>query len=68
MAEVVTDWTTRGCHRRLCVLNFRSFGGMCETASCPVTVAEYMHVHQHAKLVNNSSMAHTESQWLEFKD
>ena len=29
-------WTTRGCHRRLCVLSFRSFGGICETASCPV--------------------------------
>jgi len=38
------------------------------SASCPVTVAEYMHVHQHAKLVDNSSMAHTESQWSEFKD
>jgi len=21
----VADWTTRGCHRRLCVLRFRSF-------------------------------------------
>jgi len=29
-------WTTRGCHRRLCVLSFRSFGGICETANCPV--------------------------------
>ena len=29
-------WTTRGYHRRLCVLSFRSFGGICETASCPV--------------------------------
>jgi len=29
-------WTTRGCHGRLCVLSFRSFGGICETASCPV--------------------------------
>jgi len=29
-------WTTRGCHRRLCVLSFRSFGGICETASYPV--------------------------------
>jgi len=32
----VADWTTRGCHQRLCVLSFRSFGGICETASCPV--------------------------------
>jgi len=32
----VADWTTCGCHRRLCVLSFRSFGGICETASCPV--------------------------------
>ena len=32
----VADWTTRGCHRQLCVLSFRSFGGICETASCPV--------------------------------
>jgi len=30
-------WTTRGCHRRLCVLSFPSFGCICETASCPVT-------------------------------
>ena len=39
-AQVLTgqlaDWTTRGCHRRLCVLSFRSFGGICETASCPL--------------------------------
>jgi len=32
----VTDWTTRGCHWRLCMLSFRSFGGICETSSCPV--------------------------------
>ena len=32
----VADWTTCGCHRRLCVLSFRSFGGICETATCPV--------------------------------
>jgi len=32
----VADWTTRGCHRRLCVLSFSSFGGICETTSCPV--------------------------------
>jgi len=32
----VVDWTTRGCHGRLCVLSFRSFGGICETTSCPV--------------------------------
>jgi len=32
----VADWTTRGCNRRLCLLSFRSFGGICETASCPV--------------------------------
>jgi len=32
----LADWTTRGCHRRLCMLSFRSFGGICETASCPV--------------------------------
>jgi len=25
-------------HRRLCVLSFLSFGGICQTASCPVTV------------------------------
>jgi len=31
-------WTSRGCHRRLCVLSFRSFGGICETASCPITL------------------------------
>ena len=31
----LADWTTRGCHRRLCVLSFL-FGGICETASCPV--------------------------------
>jgi len=30
------DWTTCGCHQRLCMLSFRSFGGICETASCPV--------------------------------
>ena len=34
----LADWTSRGCHGRLCVLSFRSFGGICETASCPVTV------------------------------
>jgi len=28
-------WTTCGCHQQLCVLSFRSFGGICETASCP---------------------------------
>jgi len=32
----VADWTTHGCHRRLCMLSFRSFGGICETASWPV--------------------------------
>jgi len=40
----LADWTsrvldksrTRGCRRRLCVLSFRSFRGICETASCPV--------------------------------
>jgi len=32
----VADWTTRGCQRRLCVLSFRSFSGIRETASCPV--------------------------------
>ena len=32
----VADWTARGCHRRLCMLSFRSFGCICETASCPV--------------------------------
>ena len=31
-------WTTRRCHLRLSVLSFRSFGGICETASCPVRV------------------------------
>jgi len=32
----LADWATRGCHQWLCVLSFRSFGGICETASCPV--------------------------------
>jgi len=32
----LADWATRGCHQRLYVLSFRSFGGICETASCPV--------------------------------
>jgi len=35
----LADWTTRechGCHRWLCVLGFRSFGVICETASWPV--------------------------------
>jgi len=32
----LADWTTRGCHRQLCMLSFRSFGGICETATCPV--------------------------------
>ena len=32
----VADWTTRGCHQRLCMLSFRSFGCICETMSCPV--------------------------------
>jgi len=38
MAAVCTKgyWTTRGCRRRLCVLSFRSFGGICESASRPV--------------------------------
>jgi len=31
-------WTTLRCQRRLCVLSFRSYGGICETASCPVTL------------------------------
>jgi len=26
--ELIGYWTTRGCHRRLYVLSFRSFGGM----------------------------------------
>jgi len=42
----VADWTTRGCHRRLCVLSFRSFGGICETASCPVRELAYPRVVQ----------------------
>ena len=48
----VANWTTRGCHRRLFMLTFRSFGGMrdrelssprlvqsasWQSASCPVT-------------------------------
>ena len=37
----VADWTTRGCHRRLYMLSFGSFGGICETASCPVTVCSH---------------------------
>ena len=32
----LADWTTRGCHRRLCLHSFRPFGGICETASCLV--------------------------------
>jgi len=32
----VADWTTRGCQRRVCVLSYRPFGGICETVSCPV--------------------------------
>jgi len=32
----VADWTTRGCLRRLCMFSFPYFGGICETASCPV--------------------------------
>jgi len=32
----LASWTSRGCHRRLCVLSFRSFGGICETATPPV--------------------------------
>jgi len=32
----LADWSTRGCHRRLCMFCFRSFGGICETASCLV--------------------------------
>jgi len=34
----LADWTTRGRHRQLCVLSFRSFGGIRETASCPVAL------------------------------
>jgi len=43
----VADWATRGCHRRLCVFIFRSFGHLLrprvvqsaswQSASCPVT-------------------------------
>jgi len=40
------DWTTHGCHRRLCVLSFRSFGGICKTASCPVRELAYPRVVQ----------------------
>ena len=32
----LADWTTRGCHWRLCVLSFWSFGGIYEIVSCPV--------------------------------
>ena len=32
----LADWASRGCQRRLCVLSFRSFGGICETSSCLV--------------------------------
>jgi len=39
-------WTTRGCHRRLYVLSFHSFGGICETASCPVRELAYPRVVQ----------------------
>ena len=42
----VSQRTTRGCHRRLCVLSFRSFGGICETASCPVRELAYPRVVQ----------------------
>jgi len=31
----LADWTSRGCHLRLCVLSFR-FLAIRETASCPV--------------------------------
>jgi len=31
MHSVDGYWTTRGCHRRLCVLSFHSFAGICET-------------------------------------
>jgi len=39
-------WTTRGYHRRLCVLSCHSFGGICETASCPVCEMAYPRVVQ----------------------
>jgi len=42
----LADWTSRGCHRRLCVLSFRSFGGICEIASCPVRELAYPRVVQ----------------------
>jgi len=40
---------TRGCHRRLCVLSFRSFGGICETATCPVHEMTSARVDQSAR-------------------
>ena len=40
----VADWITRGCHRRLCVLSFRSIGGICETTRCPVRELAYPQV------------------------
>ena len=46
----VADCTTRGCYRRLCVLSFRSFGGICETAICPVRELVYPRVVDNVQL------------------
>ena len=45
----IADWTTRRCHQRLCVLSFHSFGGICETASCPVRDLSSPRVDQSAR-------------------
>jgi len=45
----LADWSTRGCQRRLCVLSFHSFGGICETASCPVRDLSSPRVDQSAR-------------------
>ena len=54
----LADWSTRGCHHRLCVLSFRSFGSMLhrELSSYPrdkVRVSRFYHwkntLHFHIK-------------------
>ena len=49
IAVHLADWSTRGCHRRLRVLSFRSFGGICETASSPVRDLSSLRVDQSAR-------------------
>jgi len=38
----VVDWTTRGCHRQLCVLSFCSFGGICDCELSSPWVYQFM--------------------------